>query len=238
MNVKTTDSSAADLDTGKVRVATIESVQVLAQVEPTLTFTIAGVSNGSAANTGNTTGCGNTETTNTGISSTSTVVDLGSLNNTTTVVDSKIGNISSQLLTVTTNAINGYSLTATSSGSLLNPATGFFITSSTTPAVFPSGAPWFGIHACGLDVTAATWSSGSDQSCNTYITGSSGDICKYGWPTQATAVTLASDSIGPIGNAIAAGNGLVTVEYAAGIDVTVPQGQYTTEITYVATPTF
>lgn len=238
LNIATQDTNSVTIDSGKLKIGTIESVYVQANVDPTLTFTIAGVNNATAINNGNTTGCGTTETTNSGINSSATVIDLGTLNNTPTAIDTKIGNIAAQTLTITTNGINGYSLTATSSGQLINPATGFFIASSTTPTSFPSGDPWFGIHACGLDVTAATWSSGSDQSCNSYIVGSTGDICDYGWPTQTTSVALASDSTGPVANSITAGNGITSVEYAAGIDATVPMGLYRTVITYVATPTF
>lgn len=238
VNLTTRDGSDVTIDSTSVRIGTIDSVLVQATVDPSLTFTIAGVSNGSAANTGNTTGCGNTETTNTGITPTATSVNLGVLGNTPTGTNTKIGNIAAQLLTITTNAQNGYSLTATSSGSLIDPANGYFLNSSTTPAVFPSGADWFGLHSCSRDASTSTWTSGSDNGCNTYITGSTGDLCKYGWPTRTTSVTLASDSTGPIGNSILAGNGLVTVEYAAGVDAAVPAGNYRSIVTYVATATF
>lgn len=239
VKIDTEDSSNVLLDTATVAVATIESVQVLATVDPTLTFTIAGIANATAVNTSNTTGCTNTETTNAGLASTATEVNLGILANTPGTIDTKIGNIAAQLLSVTTNGVGGYSLTATSSGPLRDQSTGFDIASGTTPAVFPNGTHWFGIHPCGLDVTPATWiSSGADQSCNTYITGSTGDICMYGWPTQTTSVTLASDTTGPIGNTITAGNGLVSTEYAAGVDVRVPAGTYQSYITYVVTATF
>ena len=236
--IRTQDTNSVDIDTTRIKIATIDSVYVQANVDPILTFTIAGVNNATAANNGNTTGCGTTETTNSGINSSATVIDLGTLNNTPSAIDTKIGNIAAQTLTITTNGINGYVLTGTSSGQLINPATGFFIASNTTPASFPNGTPWFGIHACGLDVSGTTWSSGSDQSCNSYITGSTGDICDYGWPTQTSSVTLASDSTGPVANSLTTGNGITSVEYAAGIDASVPMGLYRTVITYVATPTF
>lgn len=51
-------------------------------------------------------------------------------------------------------------------------------------------------------------------------------------------ITIASDTVGPIGNSLVAGNGLVSMSYAAGADAAVPPGQYTTVVTYVATPTF
>lgn len=222
LTIKTQDSNSVDIDSGKTKIGTIESVQVSAQVDPTLTFTIAGINNATAINTGNTTGCTNTEATNAGNASTATTVGLGTLG-------SPQINIAAQLLTITTNGINGYALTATSSGHLINPATGFWIIDSTTPTVMTAGTPWFGVHPCGLDVATGTWASGA--------TGG-GANAKYGWPTQTTSVSLASDSTGPIGNSLTAGNGLVSVEYAATVDASIPSGAYLTVITYVATPVF
>lgn len=234
----TEDASDILLDTATVSIGTIESVQVLATVDPTLTFTIAGILNATAVNNGNTTGCTQTEPTNTGLASTETVVNLGVLSNTPSSTNTKVGNIAAQLITIITNGVGGYSLTATSSGPLRDDSTGFDIASNTTPAAFPNGTPWFGVHACGLDVTLATWNSTASSACNTYRTGSTDPICLYGWPTQTTSVTLASDTTGPIGNSLTAGNGLVSVSYAAGVDVSVPAGTYQSEITYVATATF
>ncbi len=226
LTITTTDvTNSIDLDTAKIRIGTNSSIQVQATVDPTLTFTIAGIANSTAINTGNTTGCTNTETTNTGIASTATTVNLGNLS-------SAAINISAQLITISTNAQNGYSLTATSSGHLLNPATGFWINDSTTPTVMTAGTPWFGIHACGLNVASGTWATGA--------TGG-GANAKYGWPTAASALTLASVATGPIGNTASTGGvgaGLTSVEYASTVDVTVPAGIYSTVITYVATPTF
>ncbi|MBI2420511.1 MAG: hypothetical protein HYV38_00290 [Candidatus Levybacteria bacterium] len=222
VSLTTQDASSIDIDTGKTKIGTIASVQVVANVDPTLTFTIGGIANAAAINTGNTTGCTNTEVTNTGIASTATDVNMGTLSN------SQI-NISAQLITISTNAINGYALTATSSGQLINAATGFAINSSTTPTVMTAGTPWFGLHPCGLDIASGTWATGA--------TGG-GAGAKYAWPTRTTSVTLASDTTGPIGNTITTGNGLTSVEYASTIDVTVPSGTYTSIVTYVATATF
>lgn len=216
----TQDSSSNVLDNTKIKIGTINSVLVQAVVDPTLTFTIAGIANATAINTGNATGCTNTETTNTGLGSNATVVDMG-------VISSAAINIAAQKLTVTTNGTGGYSLTATSSGHLINPATGYAIADSTTPTVMTTGTTWFGIHACGLDVTSGTWATGA--------TGG-GAGAKYGWPTTTTAVTLASDSTGPIDGS--GGNGITSVEYGATVASNVPAGNYRSVITYVATPTF
>ncbi len=234
VNIETRDASNNVLDDAIVSIGTIESVEVRATVDPTLTFTIAGVSNGSAVNTGNTTGCTATELTNTGISPSATLVNLGIVSSSTTSTNTAFGNRAAQLITISTNATNGYSLTATSSGQLRNFANGFAFSSNTTPTAFPSGTHYFGMNACGLDVNTSTWGLAN---CSTHITGST-NACNYGWPTQTSAVTLASDSTGPVGNVIATGNGLTTVRYAAATDVTVPAGEYQTAVTYVATATF
>jgi|GEM_PF-1136764 len=239
INIQTQDASSNNLDNATVAIGTIESVTVRATVDPTLSFTIAGIANGAAVNLGNTTGCLQTETTNAGIASTSTEVNLGLLANTPSGADVKVGNIAAQRINISTNAAGGYALTATSSGQLINPATGFFLESSTTPTAFPSsGADWFGIHPCGLDVTTATWNTTASTACNTYVDGSTDPICEYAWPATTSPLTLASDATGPIGNSIVTGNGVVSIAYAASVDAAIPPGEYRTVITYVATPTF
>ena len=223
ISIASQDNISIGLDSGFAAIGTIESVQVQATVEPTLTFTIAPVSG--AINTGNTTGCVNTESVSSGIPSTPTVVNLGLLNTANI-------NISAQLITISTNAQGGYALTATSSGHLINNANGVWIPDSITPAAMTINVPWFGIHPCGLNVNGTTWGTGA--------TGG-GVGAKYGWPTPTTAVTLASATSGPIGNTAATGGvgaGLTSVEYAGAVDVSIPAGIYTSVITYVATPTF
>lgn len=213
--------SAIDIDLGSARIGTDETVVVQASVDSTFTFSIGGVNNAVPARTGNTTGCANTENTTSGFDASPTVVNLGAL----PILSSVAPNISAQLITIATNGINGYSLTATSSGHLTNDADGFFITDSTTPTAFPASTPWFGISACGADVSA--FGSGATAR-------GSGRL--YAWPTKTTAITLASKSTGPITGT--GGVGLTTIEYAAAADASVPAGNYTTEVTYVATPVF
>lgn len=234
--IQSRDASDVILDNSTVAMATIESVTVRATVDPTLTFTIAGVANAAAVNTGNTTGCGQIETTNSGLTSTATEVGLGVLGQ-IPGTNTKLPNVAAQLLTVTTNAASGYSLVATSSGRLINPSTGFFLNSATVAQAFPA-TNFFGLHACGLDTDTTYWNSTPNTACNSYITGSTDPICRYGWPTTTVPILLASDTLGPIGNTVVAGNGLTSVSYAAAVDATVPPGEYTTVVTYVATPSF
>lgn len=236
--LKTRDNNDTELDSSKVSIATIESVQVYATVEPYITFTIAGVPDGVAVNTGNA-GCGSTDPTNTGIGSTATTVNLGVL------TDTKVS-LAAQLLTVTTNGNYGYSLTATSSGHLMDPAIGYWLTdaqgseptadNTPSPGTIAAGDAEFGIRPCGQDAYYSStpgdfW--GSDP-C------SADGGCKFANPSATYYYTLADDSTGPIGSGSGDGanDGKTTVEYAASISTIVPAGFYRTTITYVATAKF
>lgn len=211
------------------------TLQIKARVEPTFIFTISGVANNSPVNINNGTGCLNNELTNSGIDSSSGNVNLGKLPNDGIV-------ISAQTLSITTNAPNGYVLSATSSGHLANPS-GAFIPDSTTPRAITKGKSWFGIHACGLDVIDAIWGNGK--------TGR-GIGAKYGWPasppasprgeqggpTPTTSLTLASAKEGPIGDSYVPGNGIVSLEFATTIDASIQTGTYKTILYYLALPSF
>lgn len=237
ISIKTQDASALDLDTGSAKIATIEAVQVQATVEPTLTFTIAGVSDNTTTNTHNTNCTSNTDVTNAGINPTATSVNLGILAPGTISIEE-------QDLTVSTNGTQGYVITATSSGHFVNPASGFWIagantttpgsgdvalTANDTPApnFLTAGTPGFGIHPCGLRVTSGTWGTG---------TTGGGANAKYSNPynsgTSGFYATLASYGAGAVANDV------TTVEYAATIGANTPAGIYSNYFSYVATATF
>lgn len=238
--VKTQDTASKDIDTSKAKIATPQGVEIRAKVAPSLTLSLAGLNDGVSANTANP-GCQNTETTNSGSPSSPTAIDLDLLKDTPSKKNTKVGNLSGQLLSVTTNVKTGYSLSATANGPLQNAATGFSIPSSTIPKVFPKGKAWFGLHPCGKDVSVSSWIQPSAQSCNTYTSGSSGNVCKYGWPTSSIPITLATSTTGPIGTTAsnaATGSGITSVQFAAGVDSSVPAGLYSTILTYLATILF
>jgi len=216
LSIQTEDSGDIVLDSAIVRIGTIESVQVQATVDPTLTFTIAGLANGTDIVTNNSACTSNTDDTNTGIAATATLVNLG-------VVGTSI-NIAGQDLTVSTNGQNGYSLTATSSGDLRDFSTGYAIaTDNTLPGTFmTAGTEFFGIHACGTDVSTSDWGS---------ATTGGGANARYAWPTQTSSLTLASRST--IASSIK-----TTVEYSITASGTTPAGIYQGVVTYVATATF
>lgn len=235
LQIKTLDDNGYDIESEKIKIGTIDSVQVYATVEPTFSFSIAGLTNNTAVNIGNTgnftNGCANTEVINTGFNSTSTEVNMGVLTSTQI-------NISAQLLTVATNSVNGYSITATSSGHLTDLGSGFWLTDaqgdatrtvvdSPAPAAITTGATGFGIHPCGSQVPASpVWGTG------TTVSGGA----KYANPNAAYYYTVASKTTGPIPGT--QGDGMTTVEYGAAISTAVPAGLYQEVLTYVATPTF
>ncbi len=232
VGVTTRNASDVDLDSATVKIGIIEAVQVQGTVEPSLTFTITGLANSTNITTQNAS-CTGGDVTNPGggLDATSTFVNLGSLGN-------GVINISAQELSVSTNGAYGYSITATSSGRFINPASGFWISDANggngltavdtpAPATFgASGTPAFGIHPCGADVNTSTWanaatgfSSGAKYSnpWNTGVNGYYANIASYNAPANARKTEI---------------------EYAATVAPTTPAGIYSTVFTFVATANF
>lgn len=225
--VRTTDASGNTLDSKSAKIATIESVRVHVNVEPTLTFVITGVSNGVNSNTISSS-CGSI-TTNAGTDTTATTVNLGLLSNGVS--------IAAQKLTVSTNAPTGYVITAASSGQFTNTTSstpiadangGLGLTANDTPApatITPSTAA-FGIHPCGAR---------SNTNSNQWVNGGDIHTARFSNPwntgTNTFYNTLASYS-GPIANDNTA------VVYGATISPETPAGIYQTTLTYTATATF
>lgn len=216
LRIDTQNASSVNLDTADIRIATIETVQVAATVEPTLTFTIAGINNATTLNNGRVTGCPSStpDVTNAGIASTTNYINLG-------VIHTGQINVAAQDMTVSTNAQSGYVLTATSSGKLLNPASGYFFASDTTGSTMTAGTEEFGIHACGTDANTGLFGSAS-------VLSGTGNVA---WPTATTPLTIASRNA-------AASSLVTTVSYHATVSGGTPTGSYYSVITYVVTPTF
>lgn len=230
ISVETQDASSNTLDSSSTKVGIVDSVQVLGTIEPTLTFTITGIANNININT--ISGSCGSITTNSGIDSTPTAVNLGIMSN-------GIISAAAQQLSVSTNSATGYVITATSSGRFINPASGVFLpdanggaglTANDTPApgTMVAGTPAFGIHACGGDSNINT-----DQWVNAGTLSGSARFSNP-WNTGGNAYynTIASYSGGAVTNAITA------VLYAGTISGTTPAGLYSTTMTYVATATF
>jgi hypothetical protein len=233
IGIKTQDSSSVDLDKATIVAGVIESVQVQGTIEPYMTMTIAGVANGASA-------CSDTTNPGAGLNSTATFVNLGSLS-------SGQRNISAQTIQIDTNGSYGYTLTATSSGHFINPASGIFLPDANTgnggnglflndatngtnpsPAAITTGTPAFGIHPC------ATSGSPTPSVPSGWGTGG-GASNKFSNPWNNTVngfYALLSSTTAPSAASI------TTVEYGAAVSSTTPAGIYTTVFTYVATASF
>ena len=237
VTIQTQDNSSVNLDYGALRAGTVEAVTVQALVEPTITFTVAGLTNSQNYNTvSGAANCGS-ETSNSGIDSTATFVNLGLLNN---------GQVSraAQSLTVSTNGSSGYVITATTSGRFINPASGQWLpdgnggnglTANDTPApaaVPAANTPFFGFSPCGTNVYNSPASIWGTIGGNTITAASAKVSNPWNTGTNGFYATLTSYSAGPISGDI------TVVRFAAGVSGTTPAGTYTTTVTYVATATF
>lgn len=236
LSIQTQDSGGVVIDNSTVAIGTVESIQVQGKVDPTLTVTIAGLTSGDNNNTiaGGT--CGSESSVNVGVNATATFINFGALG-------TGILSRSAQSITVTTNAANGYAIAATSSGRLVNPETGYWITDANggngltandtpAPAVMVSGTAAFGISPCGQRVSSSSPNWGSNPNTASFT----GTPARFSNPwnsgTNSYYATLASYSGGPISADV------TIIRYGATISQTTPAGIYRNLFTYIVTPTF
>lgn len=206
-------NSATPLDSANIKVAHIEAVRVSATVDPSITFTVAGTSSGASA-------CGITTDTTTTVDS----VPFGTLSLNTF----KTG---AQLLTVSTNAVNGYSVTAIENAAMSidglgvttiadtvcnNPGTDCTSTSEQNWDT-ASSAPGFGYSIAAVSGATAAFTSGANFSSRPFDTTI---------PRQIFSSTAVSNS--HTGN----------VCYRVSVDATQAAGDYENQITYTATASF
>lgn len=231
----TTDSASNVIDSGSVRIATIESVQVQAIVEPTITFSIIGgwTNTNNASQVG--TGCDTSLVQNTGIATTATFVNMGILIPTTGTSGIQIA---LQQLQVTTNGASGYVITATSSGRFINPANGQWLPDANggngligndnpAPATITGGTPDFGIHACGPR---------SNLNGDEWVNAGALATAKFANPWNTGSATYSATLASYTGGAVSTEN--TAVVYGATISSSTPPGLYSNYFTYVATATF
>jgi hypothetical protein len=204
------------VDSGSTRVAIIDDVDVTANVDTTLTFTIAGVANGQAVN-------GSPTTTST--TTTATTLPFESLSaNTSKVL--------AQDLTVTTNASNGFVVTVAQSQNLLS-STGADIDGFANGNYNNSPIAWASPSATiANENTWGHWGLTSEDDLNINEFGTDLWVAASTTPRQIFAHTGPSD--GTTSN-----QGATRVGYQAQISSLQEAGDdYSTTLTYVATPTF
>lgn len=238
INVTTMDSSSNALDTTTLKMGTIESVFVVAHVDPTFSFTIDGVNPGTDMHTTSTcaTTFANITTSNTTPQgSDPTNVNFGTIANASDTWEA-------QKFTITSNTAAGYAITATSSGFLLNPATGQYIVNvqgnvtgnnTPVPAAKNSSNGGFGIHPCDAQAYASThvltqWYSGGVKTNPLYAN-----------PSATNYYTLVN-WLGALGNenVVTAGRDVIYSLYWAAPSANTPPGDYWEILTYTASVTF
>jgi hypothetical protein len=223
VSIATQDGSNNILDQSTVKMGTIESVFVVAHVDPTFSFTIDGVAASTDMHTSQTcsTSYANIST-NATFASTPTEVNLGTI--------SSAGNTyAAQKMTLRSNTGVGYAITATSSGFLLNPANGSYIvnaqgnvTANNTPAptTINSTTGGYGINPCDANsrVSTSVWGQASPNFAN---------------PSPNFYYTLVNYSGAPD----QAGDIIYSV-YGVRAGGSTPPGDYWQIITYTASVTF
>ena len=201
-------------DSGEVRVAIIEAVSVTASVDTVFDFTVAGVASGQTVNSSPTT---------TATATTPSTLPFGTLtvNESATLAHD---------LTVVTNAANGFSVTVEQSGDLLS-STGADINGFIDGAYTDTPTAWAAPSATvGDDETYGHWGLTSDDpdfsaTADRWVSASTTPRSIF----SNTTVTDGSDT----------GTGTTRIGYQIQISPLQEAGNdYSTELTYIATPTF
>lgn len=213
--------TAGASDTGSTIVAIVNTVLVTASVDTLFTFAVAGRPSGTTVNTAHTTGGATTATT----------IPFGEL-------DANTASTAAQLLTVTTNARNGYSVTVEADGMLesANNADidGFIngaYTSTPTAWTSPGGTP-------GSENTYGHWGITTDDS--TLSGGANFNVGGGGnrYVSASTTPIQVMSHTGP-SNGTTQGSGTTTVGYRVEVS-SLQEGaeDYQAVLTYIATPVF
>jgi len=214
----TVSITAGAAATGETVIVIMSNVDVTASVDTVFTFAVAGVGAGVSVN-GETT---------TGVTS-STSIPFGKLENGTATT-------SAQMLTVNTNASNGYTVTVQSDGDLQS-TTGGIIDNFTNGS--DAAAPTAWAVPSGDIGDATTWGhwgvTTDDASMASY---SGDDFAANEFVAASTSARVVMEHTGPAGGT-GVGVGTTTVAYKVQITSLQEAGDdYSTTLTYIATPTF
>lgn len=210
--------ASGDTDTGETRIAIVDDVTVTASVDTVFDFTVAGVGGGQAVNGTSTTG-----------TSTSVLIPFG------TLTAGGAPSTTAQDLTVTTNAAGGFIVTVEYSGDLQS-STGADIdafvegVSSDTPVAWAAPVP-----VLGSENTYGHWGLTTDDAD---LVSQGTDFGSDEWVGASTTprVVFAHDDVA---DGAAAGIGSARIGYQIQISALQEAGNdYTTTLTYIATPTF
>ena len=192
------------IDSSTIYVTTIESVLVTATVSPSLTFTIAGIGSGGTA----------FGATTTSVTTTTVTVPFGTL---TPVINS----YAAQLLTVGTNASNGYTVTGYEDASMRKTNGTTIPDYSTTAAenIATNGFGWTPVSVSGSPTLPFTYNTGAHF------------FHSSGFGTSTSVSTIFSNS-GPTTS------DQVRVIYGIRVSASQAPGDYQNLVTYIATGSF
>ena len=225
--VKNYDDVDTEIDSSSGKVAVIESVRVTATVDPTITFTIAGVASGANP-------CGTGVTNQTDVDTTTgtnapLAVPFGTLA-LNTFKDA------AHLLTVSTNASNGYIVTAQENDQLgKNGGTTPFIPDTTGDAGTAS------------ETVSDTWDTATAHPGFGYtlksVSGATVPFTSSGAAFNARKFPSVADPDAPLvatimSNTTVANSNTANVCYRVTVDATQAAGDYENQITYTATASF
>lgn len=224
------DSGSNVVDATTVSVGVIEAVRVSASVAPQITFRIIGVAN-------STTACG----VNTNVTTTPTAVPLGEL-----AIDSFTN--AAQTLAISTNAVNGYAVTALASDQLAKSGT-TCTGDSTAADCIPDSV---GNNTAMSDTASDEWTNatvkGFGYSLHDYNTSGLTPVFEYNTSSGNCSGSFCArqfadneDGQSPVqlfSSASVADNHHLYVCYRAIVSATQAAGEYENYITYTATATF
>jgi len=221
VGISTQDASTNILDASTVKLGTIESIFVVAHVDPSFSFNIDGVAGGTAM-TSVCTGSYASISTNASFPSTGTEVNLGT-------ISSGGDTYAAQLLTIRSNTNAGYVITATSSGFLVNPGNGQYIVNAQgnvvgnnnpSPTTISAVTGGYGINACDASgrVSTTVWGQAAPKFAN---------------PSQQFYYTLVN-----YGSAPSSSGDAIYAVYGARAGGSTPPGDYWQVITYSASVIF
>ncbi len=211
--------TAGTADSGQTRVAIIDNVLVTANVDTTLTFTVSGVANGATVNSSPTT---------TATTTTSTALPFGTLS-------ANVSKTLAQDLTVATNARHGYVVTVEQDANLLS-STGADIDGFIDGAYTNSPTAWVApSNAIGNEDTWGHWGLTTDDAS---LLGSGLDFAANQWVSASTTPRAVMAHSGP-SDGTTDDIGAARVGYQVQITALQEAGDdYSTTLTYIATPTF
>lgn len=206
-------------DSGQFRVAIVDDVEVTANVNTTLTFTVSGTSNGTTVNGSPTT---------TATTTTSNTLPFETLTGGTSKT-------LAQDLSVATNAIQGYVVTVEQSQNLLS-STGADIDGFIDGAYTDTPTAWVApSNSISDEDTWGHWGLTTDDST---LLGAGTDFGSDEWVSASTTPRAVMAHDGP-SDGVTDDIGAARVGYQAQITALQEAGDdYNTTLTYIATPTF